>query len=538
MAELRLTGRVASSGFAAGPVALLLNSNSGNRSVGNPVAEAQALRRAIAAALSELSDLAANAEGDGAEILAFQIAMLEDDTLAEPAFAMIAAGASADQGWRKALDDEIAGYEAADDEHFKARAGDLKDISERVLAGLFGATAEPGPPAGAIIVGEDMTPSRFLATDWSCGGGIALTRGSASGHVATLARSRGIPMIVGLPLDLSGVAGSREAFIDGESATLCIDPAPETRDDFAARAKAADRASNAWAEFATRPAMTGDGTAITVCLNIADPAEIERLDPASCDGIGLVRTEFLFSGRAGLPDEETQYRAYRRLAEWAVGKPVTIRTLDAGADKPIAGLTLEHEANPFLGLRGIRLSLHKPDPFLTQLRALCRAAAHGRVEVMLPMVTLPSELDRARVYLDEAFRSLQDAGIACRRPALGMMVEVPAAALTVELFDADFFSIGSNDLDAICNGGGSRQRRSRRSQRSNSSGGPAPHRAGRGSWRQRRPKSQSLRRCRGRAEVHRSPPRDRLASFVGQPRGAWADQASDRTRWTISGSAG
>ena len=446
MAELRLTGRVASSGFAAGPLALLLNSNSRNRSVGNPAAESRALHRAIAAALSELSDLAANAEGDGAQILTFQIAMLEDDTLAEPAFTMIAAGASAHEGWRKALDDEIAGYEEADDEHFKARASDLKDISDRVLAGLFGATAEPGPPAGAIIVGEDMTPSRFLATDWSRGGGIALTRGSASGHVATLARSRGIPMIVGLPLDLGRVAGSREAFIDGESATLCIDPAPETRDDFAARAKAADRASNASAEFATRPAMTSDGIAITVCLNIADPAEIERLDPASCDGIGLVRTEFIFSGRARLPDEETQYRVYRRLAEWAAGKPVTIRTLDAGADKPIAGLTLEHESNPFLGLRGIRLSLQKPDPFLTQLRALCRAAAHGRVEVMLPMVTLPSELDRARVYLDGAFCSLQAAGIACRRPALGMMVEVPAAALTVESFDADFFSIGSNDL--------------------------------------------------------------------------------------------
>ena len=138
--------------------------------------------------------------------------------MAEPAFAMIAAGASADQGWRKALDGEIAGYDAADDEHFKARASDLKDIRDRVLAVLFGATAEPGPPAGAIIVGEDMTPSRFLATDWSRGGGIALTRGSASGHVATLARARGIPMIVGLSLDLAGVAGRREAFIDGENA--------------------------------------------------------------------------------------------------------------------------------------------------------------------------------------------------------------------------------------------------------------------------------------------------------------------------------
>ena len=447
MAELRLIGRVASAGFAAGPLALLLSASSGRRSSGGAIAEAQVLHRAIAAALSDLSDLAADFEGDGAEILAFQIAMLEDSSLAEPAFAMIAAGASADEGWRKALDDEISGYEAADDEHFKARASDLKDIRERVLDVLFGATTEPGPPAGAIIVGEDMTPSRFLATDWSCGGGIALTRGSASGHVATLARARGIPMIVGLPLDLAGVAGRREAFIDGETATLCIDPAPETRQRFDARAKAADRATDAWRAFETRPAVTADGIAITVCVNIADPAEIERLDPANCDGIGLVRTEFLFTrGGGGLPDEETQYRAYRRLAEWAAGKPVTIRTLDAGADKPIAGLTLEHETNPFLGLRGVRLSLHKSDPFRTQLRALCRAAAHGRVEIMLPMVTLPSELDRARGYLDEAFGSLQTAEIACRRPELGIMVEVPAAALTVESFDAAFFSIGSNDL--------------------------------------------------------------------------------------------
>src|SRR5271166_4098366 len=245
MAELRLTGRVASAGFAAGPLAVLLSPSSGRRSSGNPVAEAQALHRAIAAALSELSDLAADSEGDGAEILAFQIAMLEDNTLAEPAFAMIAAGASADQGWREALDEEIGGYETADDEHFKARASDLKDIRDRVLAVLFGAALESGAPAGAIIVGEDMTPSRFLATDWSGGGGIALTGGSASSHVATLARARGIPMIVGVALDLAGIAGSREAFIDGDNATLCLDPAPATRADFAARAKAADRAADA-----------------------------------------------------------------------------------------------------------------------------------------------------------------------------------------------------------------------------------------------------------------------------------------------------
>lgn len=445
MVELRLTGRLASAGFAAGPLAVLSSGAVGKRSVGDPIAEAEALHRAVAAALSELSALAGHSEGEGAEILAFQIAMLEDDSLADPAFAMIAAGASADQGWRKALDAEIGGYEAADDEHFRARASDLMDIRDRVLAVLFGAAPEPQAPAGAIIVGEDMTPSRFLATDWSGGGGIALTGGSASSHVATLARARGIPMIVGVALDLAGIAGS-QAFIDGDNATLCLDPAQATREDFAARAKAADRAAHAAAEFRMRPAATADGTPITVCVNIGDIAEIGSVDSASCDGIGLVRTEFLFSGGGALPDEDTQYQAYRRLVEWAAGKPVTIRTLDAGADKPIPGLTLEHENNPFLGLRGIRLSLLKPDPFRTQLRALCRAAAHGPVEVMLPMVSIPSELERARAYLDEAVSDLGAAGVSCRRPELGVMVEVPAAALVVESFDAAFFSIGSNDL--------------------------------------------------------------------------------------------
>jgi phosphotransferase system enzyme I (PtsI) len=192
--------------------------------------------------------------------------------------------------------------------------------------------------------------------------------------------------------------------------------------------------------------MTANGARIAVSVNIGDPSEVEALDAQSCDGIGLVRTEFLFSGKSGLPDEETQYRAYRRLAEWAAGKPVTIRTLDAGADKPIAGLTLDGETNPFLGLRGIRLSLAKPEPFRTQLRALCRAAAHGAIEVMLPMVALPHELEAARGLLEESGEELRAAGLAHRRPDLGIMVEVPAAAICVETFDAAFFSIGSNDL--------------------------------------------------------------------------------------------
>jgi phosphotransferase system enzyme I (PtsI) len=446
MAELRVSGRVASGGFAAGPVAVFSTDAGTARLAREPVAETQALRSAIASALEQLGDLAGKAQSDGADILAFQIAMLEDEALSEAALAAIGAGVSADRAWRSALDSEIGDYEAAEDMHFKARASDLRDIRDRVAGILSGVATDLRLPPGAILVGEDLTPSRFLSTDWSSGGGIALTRGSASGHVATLARARGVPMIVGVALDLGGIGQRTNALIDGANATLTIDPEDATREDFAARERAARTSRSAAEQFRTRPALTADGTPIAVYINVADPAEVETLDPGDCDGIGLVRTEFLFSGKRGLPDEETQYRAYRRLAEWAAGKPVTIRTLDAGADKPIAGLTLDHEANPFLGMRGIRLSLAKPEIFRTQLRALCRAANHGAIEIMLPMVALPRELELARDCLEDALSGLRVAGAPCRRPELGIMVEVPAAAILVEAFDAVFFSIGSNDL--------------------------------------------------------------------------------------------
>ena len=254
------------------------------------------------------------------------------------------------------------------------------------------------------------------------------------------------PSIIGLDLDLGSIGGRGEALIDGESATLYLHPTPTTRKSFAARARTSERARESAEVFRMQPALTADGTPIAVHINVADPIEIETLDPGSCDGIGLVRTEFLFHGKDKLPDEEDQYLAYRRLAEWSRGKSVTIRTLDAGADKPIPGLTIASESNPFLGMRGVRLSLAKPEPFRVQLRALCRAAVHGAIEVMLPMITVPSELALARRILDEEVAALKAAGVACRRPPLGIMVEVPAAAIAIDAFDAAFYSIGSNDL--------------------------------------------------------------------------------------------
>jgi phosphotransferase system enzyme I (PtsI) len=196
----------------------------------------------------------------------------------------------------------------------------------------------------------------------------------------------------------------------------------------------------------TGPALTASGEPVKVMINVTGLAELKDLDPTSVDGIGLMRTEFLFQSREKLPTEEEQYQIYKRMVEWAAGKPVTIRTLDAGGDKPIAGLTQPGDSNPFLGVRGVRLSLRHPKIFHAQLRALARAAAVGNLKVMIPMVTVPEEFDCCRRLFEKAFEELRNEDREARLPPLGMMVEVPAAALTIEDFKADFFSIGSNDL--------------------------------------------------------------------------------------------
>jgi phosphotransferase system enzyme I (PtsI) len=423
---------------------LLDREESPSRARGAPAEEARALREAMARAGAALAVLMERTEGEGADILAFQVAMLEDDALSAPAFAAIAAGMPADTAWTAALDAEIAGYEGSDDLHFRARASDFRDLRDQVLRRLLGAVEER-PPPGAILAGDDLTPSRFLAVDWRHGGGIALAGGSPTSHVAILARSRGVPMATGLGrLDLTA---HDTAILDGAAGRLILSPDAAAWRAFEAARTARETQARTEAAILKSPATTADGTAVAVMINVTDPDELDGLDPAICDGIGLVRTEFFFHGRDGLPDEDEQIRAYARIVAWASERPVTFRTLDAGGDKPIAGLTIDGESNPFLGTRGIRLSLARPDIFRVQLRALSRVATAGNVKIMLPMVTVPEEIDAAAAMLDEAVTALQAEGVAARRPSLGIMVEVPAVAVEPELFArAAFFSIGSNDL--------------------------------------------------------------------------------------------
>lgn len=453
-----VAGLTAAGGYADGPIhrdgAPATGATPPAPGPGDPARERARLETAIAAAGAALCALLARlgADEEAAGIVEFQVAMLEDEALSAPAYRAIEAGAEAAAAWRAAMDRALADYETAEDSYFRARAADLADLRERVCRALAGADTGSIPP-GAVFLGEDLPPSRFLETDWQ-GGGVALFAGSANSHVAMLARSRGVPMVIALDAAAANLVDadpvdadlSGDAILDGEAGVLVLNPSREERALYEAKRREL-RAADARAQrHLDKPAVTKTGEGVTVLINVAGPEDLSGVDPKHCDGIGLVRTEFLFYRTDGLPDEAAQYAFYRDIVAWAGGKPVTLRTLDAGGDKPIPGLTPRGESNPFLGVRGLRLSLRRPEVFKVQLRAMLRAAALGPVKIMLPMVTAPEELAAARALLAEARGELARDDVDIGEPALGMMVEVPSAAIAIDEFDADFYSIGSNDL--------------------------------------------------------------------------------------------
>ena len=440
---------VASPGLVRGPL-FIDRAAAAVEAEDSPEEALDRLTAAAATARQQLERLAAEADGDAREILEFQIELLGDPELIAPARAAVEAGAAAASAWRTAIGSLIEDYESDDDHYFQARATDLKDLRDRVLRALSGDAETTPRTVDGIYVAEDLAPSRFLEIDWSRFKGAALTGGSTAGHVAILARARGVPMLIGLEARLDALGEGTDAVLDAEDGRLVVAPTPGHLDDYQARIATHEATLAAERALLPKPAITASGARVAVMVNVDDPAVLDAIDPAHCDGIGLARSELQFYGpiekTGSLPDEETQYRLYSRLVTWADGRPVTVRTLDAGADKPIPGLTREGETNPFLGVRGLRLSLARPEVFKVQLRALARAAAEGTLKVMFPMVTAPWEFDAACEHFDHALAELRIEGAAAAMPALGMMVEVPAAALGVARFDADFFSIGSNDL--------------------------------------------------------------------------------------------
>ena len=436
-------GQCASPGFVDGPIAVVETKAVDAAETGDAESERGLLIGAIEGATKRVADLMEAAGGDAADVLEFQFEMLGDEALSAPAFEAIADGISAREAWSQVADALVTDFESTEDEYFKARASDIADIRDNVLLAFEGQNTQLSLPENAIFVGDDITPSRFLSVDWA-GRAIALRKGSVTSHVAMLARSRNIPMLVNLG-DVTASNGEA-ALLDAISARLVCDPDENDRQAFV---KARDQYRTVEAtdsDAALREPVTADGERIAVMINIADPSELETIDPAICDGIGLVRTELMFAGRDQLPDEEEQFAAYRAILEWADGRPVIIRTLDAGGDKPIKGYTMDGEANPFLGLRGVRLSLRHPDIFRQQIRGLLRAAPYGNLKVMIPMVSRPEEMLSVRRLFASEVDDLSRAVVPHRKPDIGMMVEVPASAYLFDRFDIDFGSVGSNDL--------------------------------------------------------------------------------------------
>src|SRR5262245_27601381 len=389
-------GQPAAPGLAIGPLVRLLQRGSVHSATAESAdAERRKLDHAVAQAGAALKALVAANDAVGADILEFQLELLGDPSLTEPAVAAIAAGAPAVAGWQAAIAEQAAIYEAGDDEYFRARAADLADLRERVTMILTGeAAALQGFPAGAILLSADLTPSRFLSLDWRRIGGAALTSGSPASHVAMLARARGVPLVTGL--DGDPAEETDEAVLDADAGLLVTSPVVSTRSSYAWRLAAAAKIDAQARQAMDKPAVTAGGELVEVMINVDDPAAIAEDVIAACDGVGLMRTEFLFLGRSRSPTEEEQLAAYVALLDRLKGKPAIIRTLDIGGDKPLPHLGVAAEANPFLGLRGIRLCLARPELFRPQIRALLRAAPGRALQVMLPMVATSHEIAQTR----------------------------------------------------------------------------------------------------------------------------------------------
>jgi len=452
MTARSFTGLAAAPGVASGAVVLYLARADHLGALADPATERTRLMRALAETDATIAAheaaLRAAGQTESAAIFAAHRLLLNDPSLRERAITLVAEpGHSAAEAIIAAAEEQARELECLGDAYLSARAADVRAVAMQVWRALTGAGGLGQLlVVPSIVVARDLDPADLASAPRDLLRGIALAAGGITAHASIIARSLGIPAVVGLGDEiLAAAANAHTIVLDGDRGLVTLDP---PADDLA-RLRPRPRERAARGVTARGPVTTRDGRRVRLLANVASPAEARDAHAEGAEGIGLLRTEWLFLERSDMPDEEEQVALYQAVAAAMPGAPITVRTLDVGGDKRLPALPLPREDNPFLGSRGIRVCLSRPEIFLPQLRALLRARATHDVRLMLPMVTTVAEVRRARALLDQARNQLVAAGRPCAPTIpLGVMIEVPAAALNAEHMarEAAFFSLGINDL--------------------------------------------------------------------------------------------
>ena len=424
-------------------------------------AEQQRFAEALAKSqrqLKKLKDKSAALHGTAAEELGFlldaRLQMLTGSRVVRGVERRIAEQRiNAEAAVRAEITEVAQSFAELDDAYLAARAADIREVGDRLIRNLTRTPYQAFSrlPEGSIIIAEDITPADTALMDPQHIGGFATAVGGTESHTAIMARSLGLPAVLGLADFVAQVRTGDIVIVDGSAGRVVVRPKPATLADFERRRGEFARAERLLGGLRRLPAVTRDGTAVTLLANLELPREAEAAVAGGAEGVGLLRTEFLFMNRPDLPDEEEQYQALRTILKGMEGRPVTVRTLDVGGDKLAASLDLQQGgANPALGLRAIRLSLKMPDLLEMQLAAILRAGASGPVRILLPMVSTVAETRQVREIMASVARRLKRRGvrIADPLPPLGVMIEIPGAALAADALAqvSDFFAVGTNDL--------------------------------------------------------------------------------------------